>query len=44
MVEELDAVLIKIKSMKVANLYEISPEVWKTIKFDNILVELCNTM
>ena len=34
--EELDAILTKIKSRKAAGFNEISPEVWKTRKFDAI--------
>ena len=42
--EELDIVLRKIKSRKVAGLDEITPEVWKTRKSDNILLQYCNTV
>ena len=42
--EELDAVLRKINNSKAAGLNEISPEVWKTRKFDNILLRYCNTV
>ena len=38
MEEGLDAVLIKMKSQKAAGLNEIHPEVWKTRKFDNIVL------
>ena len=44
MEEELDAVLIKTKSRKAAALDKISPEVWKTKKFDDILLRLCNVV
>ena len=36
--EELDSVLRKVKNRKAAGLDEISPEVWKTRKFDDILL------
>ena len=42
--EELDTVLKKIKSRKAAGLNEIHPEVWKTRIFDDILLQLCNTV
>ena len=42
--EELDTVLTKIKNRKAAGLEKIPLEVWKTRKFDNILLRLCNTM
>ena len=35
---ELHVVLRKIKNMKAAGLYEIAPELWKTRKFDNLLL------
>ena len=38
MQEELDSVLRKIKNRKAAGLDEISPEVWKTREFNNILL------
>ena len=38
----LDAIFKKIKNRKAANLAEISPEVWKTRKFDDILLQLCH--
>ena len=38
MEKELDAVPKKIKSGKAAGLNEIPPEVWKTRKFDDILL------
>ena len=42
--EELDSVLRKIKNRKAAGLNEISPEVWKTRKFNNILLRHCNAI
>ena len=42
--QKLDAELRKIKNRKVAGLDEIPPEVWKTRKFDNILLWYCNTI
>ena len=42
--EELDVVLTKIKSRKIAGLDEISPEVKKTGKFDDILLRYCNVV
>ena len=36
--EELDASLKKIKSRKAAHLYEVSLEIWKTRKFEDILL------
>ena len=42
--EELDSVLRKIKNWKAAGLDEITPEVWKTRQFDNILLRLCNAV
>ena len=42
MQEELDSVLRKIKSRKAAGLDEISPKVWKTTQFDDILLRHCN--
>ena len=38
MQEELDLVLRKIKNRKAEGLDEISPEVWKTREFDDILL------
>ena len=35
--EELDSVLLKMKTTKAAGLDEIAPEVWKTRQFDDIL-------
>ena len=42
--EELDSVLGKIKNRKAAGLDEISPEVWKTKQFDDILLRHCNAV
>ena len=42
--EELDSVVIKIKNMKAAGLDEIPPQVWKTTKFDDILLRHCNAV
>ena len=42
--EELHSVLRKIKNRKVAGLNEIPPEIWKTRKFDNILLRQCNAV
>ena len=42
--QELAIVLRKIKNMKVAGLDEIPPEVWKTRKFDDILLRYCNAI
>ena len=44
MKEELNIVLTKIKSSKAAGLNKIAPEVWRTRKFDDILLQLCNTL
>ena len=41
---ELDSVLRKIKNRKAAGLDEIPPEVWKTRKFDDILLRHCNAV
>ena len=41
---ELDSVLRKIKNRKAAGLDEIPLEVWKTRKFDGILLRHCNTV
>ena len=41
---ELDSVLIKIKNKKATGLDEIPPEVWKTRKFDDILLRHCNAL
>ena len=40
--EELDTVLRKIKKRKATGLDEIPPEVWKTRKFDDLLLRHCN--
>ena len=42
MEEELDVVLKKIKSWKDSGVDEILPEVWKTRKFDDMLLQLRN--
>ena len=42
--EELDSVPRKIKNRKAAGLDEIPPEVWKTRKFDDILLKYCNAI
>ena len=42
--EELDVVLTKIKTRKAASLDEIPPEVWKTKKFNDILLRYCNAV
>ena len=42
--EELDSVLRKIRNRKAAGLDEISLEVWKTRKFDSILLRHCNAI
>ena len=42
--EELDSVLRKIKNRKAAGLDEIPPEVWKTRKFDDILLRNFNAV
>ena len=42
--EELDVVLIKINNRKAASLDEIPPEVWKTRKFNDIVLRYCNTI
>ena len=44
MQEELDLVRRKIKNRKTAGLDEIPPEVWKTRKFDDILLQYCNAV
>ena len=41
---ELDSVPRKIKNRKAAELNEIPPEVWKTRKFDDILLRHCNAV
>ena len=42
--EELNLVLRKIKNRNAAGLDEIPPEVWKTRKLDDILLQYCNTI
>ena len=42
--EELESVLRKIKNRKAAGLDEITPEVWKTRQFDDILLWHCNAL
>ena len=42
-IQELDVVQTKIKNMKAAGL-EIPPEVWKTGKFDDLLLRYCNAV
>ena len=42
--EKLDVVLRKIKNKKAAGLDEIPPEVWKTRKFVDLLLQYCNTV
>ena len=42
--EELDSVLRNIDKRKAAELDEITPEVWKTWKFDYILLQQCNAV
>ena len=42
--EELDSVWRKVKNRKAAGLDEIPPEVWKTRKFDDILLRHCNAV
>ena len=42
--EDLDTVLRKIKNRKVARLDKISPKVWKTRQFDDILLRNCNAV
>ena len=42
--EELDSLLRKIKNRKAAGLDEITPEVWKTRQFDDILLWHCNAV
>ena len=39
-----DSVVRKIKNRKAAGFDEISPEVWKTRKFDHILLQHCNAV
>ena len=40
--EELQNVLQKMPSRKAAGLDEVPAEVWKTGRFNNILIEICN--
>ena len=42
--EELESVLRQIKDRKAAGLHEIPPEVWKTRKFDDILLRHYNAI
>ena len=42
--EELDSLLRKINNRKAAGLDKIPPEVWKTRKFDDILLRHCNAV
>ena len=42
--EELDSVLRKFKNRKAAGLDKIPPEVWKTRKFNDILLRHCNAV
>ena len=42
--DELNVVLTKIKNRKAAGFDEIPPEVWKTRKFDDLLLRYCNTV
>ena len=42
--EELDVVLRKIKNRRAAELGEIPPDVWKTRKFDDLLLQYCNAV
>ena len=44
MQEELDSVLRKIKNRKAAAFDEVLPKVWKTRKFDDILLRYCNAV
>ena len=44
MQEELNVLLRKILDRKATGLDEIPPEVWKTRKFDNILLRYCNAV
>ena len=41
---ELEVVLKKVKGRKAAGLDEVPPEVWKSRKFDDILLRLCNAV
>ncbi len=42
--QELDVVLTKTKNRKAASLDEIPPEVWKIRKFNDLLVQYCDTV
>ena len=42
--EELESVLRKIKNRKATGLHEITPEVWETRQFDDILLRHCNAV
>ena len=42
--EEFDLVLRKTKNRKYAGLDRITPEVWKTRKFDDVLLRYCNAV
>ena len=42
-IKELGVVRTKIKNRKAAGFDEIPPELWKTRKFDNIMLRYCNT-
>ena len=42
--EDLNSVLRKIKNRKAAGLDEIPPEVWRTRRFDDILLRHCNAV
>ena len=40
--QELDVILAKTKNRKATVFYEIPPEIWKTRKFDDLLLRYCN--
>ena len=42
--QELNIVITKIKNRKAARLDEIPPEVWKTRKFNDLLLQYCNNV
>ena len=42
--EELVVVLTTIKNRKAAGLDEIPPDVWKTMKFDDLRFRYCNNV
>ena len=42
--EELETVLKKLKNKKAPGLDEIPPEVWKTRRFNDILLKSCNSL